>query len=43
MTLSVPDTCDQFIDKFVVFDPVFRDFGALRKFHGARPKLGVDF
>ena len=34
MTLSVPDICDQFINEIVVFDPVFRDFGALRKFYG---------
>jgi regulator of ribonuclease activity A len=34
MSLSVPDICDQFIDEIVVFDPVFRDFGARRKFSG---------
>jgi regulator of ribonuclease activity A len=34
MMLSVPDICDQFLDEIVVFDPVFRDFGALRKFCG---------
>lgn len=34
MTLSVPDICDRFIDEIVVFDPVFRDFGAKRKFCG---------
>lgn len=34
MTLSVPDICDRFIDEIVVFDPVFRDFGAKRKFGG---------
>jgi len=34
MSVSVPDICDQFIDEIVVFDPVFRDFGAKRKFCG---------
>jgi len=34
MSVSVPDICDQFIDDIVVFDPVFRDFGAKRKFCG---------
>ena len=34
MSLSVPDICDQYIDEIVVFDPVFRDFGARRKFWG---------
>jgi regulator of ribonuclease activity A len=34
MSVSVPDICDQFIDEIVVFDPVFVDFGAKRKFSG---------
>jgi regulator of ribonuclease activity A len=34
MSLSLPDICDQFIDEILVFDPVFRDFGARRKFSG---------
>jgi regulator of ribonuclease activity A len=34
VSLSVPDICDQFIDEIVVFDSVFRDFGARRKFCG---------
>jgi regulator of ribonuclease activity A len=34
MSVSVPDICDQFSDEIVVFDPVFRDFGAKRKFCG---------
>jgi regulator of ribonuclease activity A len=34
MNLSLPDICDQFIDEILVFDPVFRDFGARRKFSG---------
>jgi len=34
MAASVPDICDQFIEEIVVFDPVFHNFGAKRKFCG---------
>lgn len=34
MTYSVPDICDEFFDEIRVLDPVFRDFGARRRFCG---------
>jgi regulator of ribonuclease activity A len=34
MSYSVPDICDDFLDEIRVLDPVFRDFGARRRFHG---------
>jgi len=34
MSCSVPDICDRFYDEIRVFDPVFRDYGARRRFCG---------
>ncbi len=31
MTLSVPDICDNFIDKIAVLAPLFTDFGGKDK------------
>ena len=34
MSYSVPDICDEFYEEIRVLDPVFRDFGASRRFCG---------
>jgi len=34
MTFSTPDICDEFSDRIQVMEPLFRDFGGKRKFHG---------
>ena len=34
MSYSVPDICDEFYEEIRVLDPVFRDFGARRRFCG---------
>jgi len=34
MSHSVPDICDEFYEEIRVLDPVFRDFGARRRFCG---------
>ena len=34
MTLSVPDICDDFFDEIQVLEPLFSDYGGMRKFCG---------
>lgn len=34
MALSVPDICDEYFEEIRALEPVFRDFGAKRRFHG---------
>jgi regulator of ribonuclease activity A len=34
MALSLPDICDEFDEEVRVFDPLFQDFGARRRFCG---------
>jgi len=34
MTFSTPDLCDEFSDRVQVLEPLFRDFGGKRNFHG---------
>ena len=34
MSLSVPDICDEFLEELVVLEPLFRDFGGRKQFHG---------
>lgn len=34
MSYSLPDICDEFYEEIRVLDPVFRDFGARRRFCG---------
>ena len=34
MAVSVPDICDDYMDRVRVLAPLFRDYGARRKFHG---------
>ena len=34
MAVSVPDLCDEHFEEIRVLEPLFRDFGGKRKFHG---------
>jgi len=34
MSFSTPDICDEFAGRIQVLEPLFRDFGGQRKFHG---------
>jgi len=35
MAVSVPDICDEHLDRLQVLDPVFNSYGGCEKFHGA--------
>ena len=34
MSHSIPDMCDEFADRIQVLEPLFKDFGARRRFSG---------